>query len=165
MLEAVFSKNAAGGLAVAQTCGKNTVLNSADIIFNKNDAEIPYEEPDNSRKLKEERNRYKINNAVPVNGRKEDIFCFSNDLSSGDISGDGLSENRRAYLDKFYDIFPDDKIYALNDLEDTKKNLDIIKKRASEGGTVRIWYSNLPYEYCGMCWLITELKKTFEVLP
>lgn len=165
MLEAVFSKNAADVLALAQD-GEDSIIGSEKSVISKEN--VTENEPEvlsNIRNLREEQNILKKLDSVSLDGSKEYIFCFSNDLSSGDISCDCLSENRRTYIERFYKIFPHQKEIALKNLEKARKNLEILKKRAAAGETVRIWYSELPYEYCGLCWLITELEKDLDNLP
>ena len=98
-------------------------------------------------------------------GRKDSIFCFADDLSTGDISGDCLAESRRKSVLGLYSIFTEERKYLMENLEESKENLAELTARAAAGESIRIWYSEHPNEYCGMCWLINELSCRLNPLP
>ncbi len=113
----------------------------------------------------EERLKKRQNKAASLGKNSRDIFCFANDLSTGDISGDCLSENRINYLSNVYSLFPEEYAYSLDYLKEAKESPDKLIHRSSMGEAVRIWYSEQPYEYCGLCWFLSELQKRMEKLP
>lgn len=93
------------------------------------------------------------------------VVCFSNDLSIGDISGDCLSQKRLHSISETYSLFCEECSYYLDNIKKAKETLDELIRRSSSGEAIRIWYSEQPYEYCGMCWLISELKKRMPEPP
>ncbi len=50
-------------------------------------------------------------------------------------------------------------------LKRKKETLDERIRRSASGETFHIWYSEQPYEYCGLCWFISELKKRMQKVP
>lgn len=166
MLEVVFGESAAGGLAVAQHCGEDDIGGAFGVCILSEDGSDPSpEELEEARNRAEKEECIRHQNAVSIGGNRDDIFCFSNDLSRGDISGNCVSENRLNYLEKFRPIFPDECDCYVENVKKAKKNLDILVERASAGEILRIWYSEQPVEYCGLCWLISELKNRMKNLP
>ena len=66
------------------------------------------------------------------------VFCFDHDFSIGDIRHSP-------------------------DCMQTK--LDALIDCITPNSTIRIWYSEKPQEYCGMCWLIYELNQQMKEVP
>ena len=95
----------------------------------------------------------------------EDVFLFADDLSAGDISGDCLSEERQHSVSGMYSPFPDECEHCLKRIQESAEALEELIRRSAAGEAVRIWYSGQPREYCGMCRLISELKKRLRELP
>ena len=166
MLEVVFSKSAEGALKVAQHCADSYIGSAVSVFCLTDDGSDPSDESMAQEQQKaEERLKRRQKEAVSLGGDSRDVFCFSNDLSTGDISGDCLSENRSNYIASAYSLFREECAWYLDDLIETKKSLDELIRRSSTGETIRIWYSDQPYEYCGVCWFLSELKKRVEKLP
>ena len=86
------------------------------------------------------------NNEVGIGGNSKDIFCFSNDLSIGDISGDCFSQNRLNFLSEYFSAFPEDLSYSCNQLKQAKESLNDLIDRANHNEVIRIWYSEQPHE-------------------
>lgn len=166
MLEVVFSKSAQGALKVAQHCADDCIGSSVGVYYFTDDGNyLSNEEMAKEQQKAEEKMRKRQKNAVSLGGNIQDVFCFANDLSVGDISEDCLSENRLNYIADSYSLFPEECTYYLADLKEAKETLDELIRRSNMGEIIRIWYSEQPYEYCGMCWFISELKKRMKKFP
>ena len=166
MLEVVFSKSAEGALKVAQHCADSCIGSAVSVYCLTDDSSYPStEEMAQEQQKAEERLKKRQSEAVSLDGNSRDVFCFVNDLSTGDISGDCLSENRSNYIAAAYSLFDEECVYCLAALKETKKSLDELIRRSSTGETIRIWYSEQPYEYCGVCWFLSELQKRMKKLP
>ncbi len=165
MLEVVFSKSAEGSLKVAQHCA-DSCIGSAVVVYYLSDdgSSASNTEIIAAQKQSEEEMKKRKKNAVSLGGNSQDVFCFANDLSVGDISGDCLSEDRANYIADTYSLFSEDIDY-LADIKKEKETLDELIRRSASGETIRIWYSEQPYEYCGLCWFISELKKRMQKVP
>ena len=107
MLEAVFSKSAEGSLKAAQHCADSCIGSAVAVCYLTDDGSDPYHEEMANEQQEAER-RMKNRQAVSLGGNQQDVFCFANDLSTGDISGDCLSENRTGSLSNFYSLFPEE---------------------------------------------------------
>ena len=101
---------------------------------------------------------------------KNDVLCFDNDLSYGDISGDALGENRIIDLKIKFSSFKDDLDYLIEGVIKSKKNLEKLISKVTQDEKVRIWYSEQPFEYCGLCRLasmiinkVSDLTEIFVV--
>lgn len=68
------------------------------------------------------------------------------------------------YIADTYSLFSEDIDY-LADIKKKKETLDERIRRSASGETFHIWYSEQPYEYCGLCWFISELKKRMQKVP
>ena len=160
MLEVVFSKSAEGSLKAAQHCADGCIGSAVGIYYLSDDGSSPSnKEIVAAQKQAEEKMEKRKKNAVSLGGNSQDVFCFVNDLSVGDISGDCLSEDRANDIADTYSLFPEECTHYLTDIQKGKETLDELIRRSRLGETIRIWYSEQPYEYCGMCWFISELKK------
>lgn len=166
MLEVVFSKSAEGSLKVAQHCADSCIGGAVSVCHLTDDGSYPHnKETVKEQQKAEERMKKWQNEAVSLGGNSRDVFCFANDLSTGDISGDCLSENRTNDLSNVYSLFSEEYTCCLADLKEAKESLDKLIHRSSMGEAIRIWYSEQPYEYCGVCWFLSELQKRMEKLP
>ena len=166
MIEVVFSESAKGGLLVAQHCGDSCIGGAVSVCLLSDDGSTPSkEEMAAAQKQAEESVKKAQGNAVSLGGNREDVFCFSNDLSTGDISGDCVSQNRLDALTRLYALFPEECAHCLDSVRKAKEKLNELIRRSSAGEAIRIWYSEQPYEYCGMCWLISELNQRMPVFP
>ena len=153
MLEVVFSKSAEGSLKVAQHCAGNRFESAAGVFYLSDNENPPSEKETEAvqKQVREEMSR--------------DVFCFADDLSAGDISGDCLSENRISYITETCSLFSEERTCYLSDIKESKEKLDELVRRSASGETIRIWYSEQPCEYCGICWVISEVKKRMKKLP
>lgn len=164
MLEVVFSQSAAGTLSVAQTCPGD--LGGPVSLYSERDGKKPSKkEIEEAQKRAEERIRKKRQNAVPIGGKHEDIFCFPLGLSQGEIRGDVLSGERLEKVKELYSIFPEETQWIENSMKPLRQRFQTLTDRAKTGETVRIWYSEAPDEYCGLCWFLSELQKNIQELP
>ena len=166
MLEVIFSKSAEGALKVAQHCADSCMGSAVGVYCLTEDGSYPStEELAQEQQKAEERLQKRQSEAVSLGGNSRDVFCLVNDLSTGDISGDCLSENRSNSIAAAYSLFEEECGFCLADLKATKKSLEELICRSSAGETIRIWYSEQPYEYCGVCWFLSELQKRMKKLP
>lgn len=167
MLEVVFSQCVEGAMKVAQQYGIGSYIGGAiSVIYQYDDGAEPSEEElEQMRQQAQERERRNWENAVPLGGEARDIFCFSCGYSMGDITGDGLSQQRVDSITELYSIFPNGLPYCLKALEKARSALDTLVERASAGEEMRIWYSDEPDECCGIYWLMCQLCQRMENLP
>lgn len=167
MLEVVFCPGAEFSLQRAQRYGSGTYPQEAIGVCIAC-ADGTATAPDALAKAQqqfEERERSRWKNAVALGGKPEDVLCFGTPWSIGDISGDCLSQARVDDLTQRFSGLPEVLSGYLEAIEKSRKNLETLLRRAAEGESVRIWYSEMPDEFCGMCWLISQLKHRLTVLP
>lgn len=98
MLEIVFAEGAAGSLAIAM--GKGEYIGGVSSLVVLRDSEDA-KQPDKEEELEilrqfEERERRGWEQAVPLEGSRRDILCFSLALSVGEIDEDGIGEKRES---------------------------------------------------------------------
>ena len=98
-------------------------------------------------------------NGLPGCRGAEDLFCFDLDLSMGDISGDCLGAARADSLRSLLAPLPEELEHSLAGLERNRAELEKLLERAGEGEITRIWYSEQPDEYCGLCWLLAQIRE------
>lgn len=166
MLEVVFNESAQGALKAAQHCTSSDKNSVAGEFFLSDEGSVSLQkEMDQAQWQTSCNGKHHKQRAAALGGSSKDVFCFCNDLSVGDISGDCLSEERVRYASDTYSLFPEECTAYLSDIQTAKITLDELIRRSSVGETIRIWYSEQPHEYCGMCWLISQLKKRMVKLP
>ena len=162
MIEIVFGKNAYNSLIVAQSYGKGKYHGGAVSVFIRNtDGTEPTAEEIQAAQLQAEENaRQEWENAIPLNGKREDIYCFDIALSVGDISDNGLGEQRKAVLRNMLFVCPvEDLEYQIEEIvQKANSALSSVKERYTNGAEIRIWYSYNPDELCGMNWLMSQLR-------
>lgn len=155
MVEVVFNESAAGSLTCAM--GRGGRLGGATgVIFLRSDGEKPSRaEVRRAQREAEARERRNRAEAVPLEGRREDVVPLSLLLSAGDIRGNGMGPARSALLKELY---PDqgERMEAL--VERTRRNLAQVLERAGQGDPVRVWSSQEPDEACGLYWLMEQLR-------
>lgn len=159
MLEAVFGKNAAGGMSIAigreqyqWVCGGFAVVMSANKRAGR---ELSRAEIGRARQEAELRERRGWAEAVPLEGSDEDIFPFDLLLSVGDIDEDGIGPARKALLCSLYPEWADD---MGKNIEEAQKNLSVLLERAGQGEPIRVWGSSTPDDACGLYWLMEQLR-------
>lgn len=161
MLDVVFSDSALGSLKLAQSYGKGGYLGGAIsvIVHHEDGTPATPEEIEQAQKEAEERERRAWESAVPLGGNPDDCFGFSLAFSEGAISdGEDFWENRQRVLARHFSLYPDNWNVAEELLYRGKNVPDLLFRRAAEGEPMRVWYSDYPEEYSGLCWLMGELS-------
>ena len=150
MLEVVFGRSAEGCLQYAQHCGEDgfSVLCPMEPV-GTSAGEACAEQTEKQ-------------STISLGGDKEDIFCFDTDYSVGDISGDGLSQARTDSLKALFSPFPESCARREAAVQESAEQLELLIDRASKGEKIRIWYSEQPYDYCGLCWLLSQLNSRMK---
>ena len=162
MIEIVFSESACGSLKIAQTYGKGKYRGSAVSIFMRHeDGSVPSSDEMKKAQLQaQEQERIAWENAIPLGGKSCDVYCFDMALSVGDISDNGIGEQRKNVLKKMLSVwFAEDLDYRVEEkMQTIRTTLSAVIKRYVAGEEVRIWYSYNPDELCGMYWLMKQLR-------
>ena len=162
MIEIVFGENACGSLKVAQGYGKGKYRGGAVSVFMRNtDGTAPTaEEIQAAQHRAEEKARRDWENAVPLESKRDDVYCFDIALSVGDISDDGIGSQRKNVLRQMLSVhYTEDMDYQVEEkMQKTTKSLSSVIERYVAGEQVRIWYSHNPDELCGMYWLMAQLR-------
>lgn len=159
MLEVVFSNSVEGLLKYAQVCGNRGGLEVSVPIWGRqtdgDEAPIPVQKQHVQEQSK----------VCSLEGTAQDVFAFSLGLSTGDISGDACSQQRRDSVSKAAALFPAELPYYLEEIDRSAENFGALLERAEQGEPVRIWYSDQPDEMCGMLWFLSELKRRIKNIP
>ena len=162
MIEIVFSDSACGSLVVAQNYGKGKYHGGAVSVFllHADETEPTVEEIHEAQLRAEENDRLAWENAIPLGGKRDDVYCFDIGLSIGDISDNGIGEQRRDILKKMLSVCcVDDLDYQIEEkMKKTKVALSSVMERYVAGEEIRIWYSHNPDELCGLYWLMGQLR-------
>jgi len=162
MLDVVFGDSALGSLRLAQSHGDGTCIGGATSVFIQHEDGSPGtpEEIEQAVRDYEERERKAWASAVPMDTRPGDSFGFSLGFSEGAISdGEDFWDSRRRVLARHFSIYPDagevtDKLF-----QQGKESLDALFRRTREGEPLRVWCSDSPEEYAGLCWLMWEVSR------
>lgn len=162
MIEVVFGESAYGSLKVAQGYGKGKYQSGAVSVFmaNTDGVNPSKEEIQEIKQQVEDCERKNWEMAVPLESGRGDAYCFDMALSVGDISDDGLGEQRSKVLKQMLSVGCVEDIDALIDekMQNTANALTAILERYSTGEEVRIWYSDNPDEICGMYWFMAQFQ-------
>ena len=161
MMEILFSQSAAGSLKAAQHYGVGSFKGGAIgvVIGNKDGSCTTEAAIEKMKKEAEEKARREWENAVPLGGNPDDVFCFGLAWDMGDIAEDGIGEKRFAVLKSLYSIYDEDtQKGAKIQYDDAKADFAQVMERVKNGEDVRIWYSDLPGERCGMLWFMAEMR-------
>ena len=162
MIEIVFGESACGSLKIAQTYGKGKYRGSAVSIFMRHeDGSVPSSDEMKKAQLQaQEQERIAWENAIPLGGKSSDVYCFDMALSVGDISDNGIGEQRKNIFKKMLSVcFVEDLDYQVEEkIQKIKTTLSSVIERYVAGEEVRIWYSYNPDELCGMYWLMKQLR-------
>lgn len=163
MIEIVFSDSACGSLKVAQSYGKGKYIGGAfSVIVTHQDGSKPSkQEIARIKKEAEEKERRAWENAVPLGGKASDVFGFHLALSYGDIDEEAIGEKREQALDRLFGIYPENEGNKIRKelIQQSKNTLQAVMHRAEMGEDIRIWYSDMPDELCGMYWFMEQLNK------
>ena len=161
MIEIVFSDSAYGCLKMAQSFGKGEYRGGCmGVILSKKDGSQPTQaELEEAQREMEERDRLEWENATPMGGSSQDVFGFQLLLSIGDISPEDFASTRQATINTLWSIYPSDPSGDSYEIASPLlKTLESIREHAARGEDIRIWYSNQPDEYCGLYWLMAQLR-------
>lgn len=101
--------------------------------------------------------------------RRSDILTFGLDLSCGEInqvSPHMFFEQRSKTLERLFKIYPQKVRGASKDIiSSAQKNLTNLMSRVKAKEEIRIWTSNSPNEYCGLCWIMFVLETSGFPVP
>lgn len=165
MLEVVFEDSAAGSMSAAIGWTGRTGGAFGPVVLCQRDRQTPSRAE--IRRLRQEmevRERRSRVDAVPLEGRREDIVPLSLLLSVGPIDEDGVGPARRSVLEALYPDFEEQR-HLEKVLEKSRQGLAAILERAGQGEPIRVWSSRNPDDACGLCWLIAQLRPVgFEAL-
>ena len=154
--------HACGSLKIAQTYGKGKYRGSAVSIFMRHeDGSVPSSDEMKKAQLQaQEQERIAWENAIPLGGKSCDVYCFDMALSVGDISDNGIGEQRKNVFKKMLSVcFVEDLDYQVEEkIQKIKTTLTSVIERYVAGEEIRIWYSYNPDELCGMYWLMKQLQ-------
>ena len=105
MIEIVFGESACGSLKIAQTYGKGKYRGSAVSVFMRHeDGSVPSSDEMKEAQIQaQEQEHIAWENAIPLGGKSCDVYCFDMALSVGDISDNGIGEQRKNVLKKIYE--------------------------------------------------------------
>lgn len=162
MLEVVFEESAAGSMSAAIGWTGRTGGVFGAIVCQRDGQTPSRAEIRRLRQEMEARERQSWAEAVPLEGRREDIVSLSFLLSVGPIDEDGIGPARRAVLE---DLCPDRAENLERVLEKSRQGLSTLLERAGQGEPIRVWSSRNPDDACGLCWLMEQLRPAgFEAL-
>lgn len=162
MLEVVFSDSVAGAMLVA--IGHQHIVGGATAVIIANedgeqDAAIPQAEIEKFQREAEERERRGWENAVPFEGKREDIINLPLALSVGHISQTGIGAEREKAISLLAGTFPDMASQVVEEILDTaRKSYAVLLKQAQNGEPIRVWASREPDAMCGLYWLMEQLR-------
>lgn len=165
MIDVVFNDSACGSLKMAQHYGRGEYQSGpVSIIITKPDGgEATDEEIESAQREFEENDRLEWKQATPMGGNPADIYSFGLDLSIGDISENIPGEKRQQVLKWLYEIHPyleeSEPRFFEELIQNTRGDLEEIRRRIQTGEDVRIWYSNQPDELCGLYWFMAQLDE------
>lgn len=165
MIEIVFNDSVHGSLSAAQTFGAGEYHGGAIGVFiSHGDGSEPTQaEIEEATRQAEEEERQKWEQAVPLGGKREDVYGFSLALNLGDIRDPlCVSDRLNAFCVGF--SFFDAKLERemRQYLTEIPGKLDEVRLRIAGGEDARIWYSSNPEELCGFYWLMDQLRSLPE---
>ena len=89
----------------------------------------------------------------------DDVYSLGLSWDMGDISEDGIGAKRLAVLTALYSVYDEDtQKGAKIQFENAVKDFAEITDRLNAGEDVRIWYSDNPYDRCGLLWFMAQLR-------
>ena len=161
MIEIVFQNSAAISLGNAQTYGKGPYQSGviAYMYHREDGGEVSEEEIARMQKEWEKEEQERWERAVPLGGKKEDVFAFPLDFDIGDIQKDGIDDARFRELQKRSRFLCGREPLSTAEqiFENARNHLETIRKRMAEGEAARIWYSDAPEEMCGFMWFLAQV--------
>ena len=157
MIEVVFNQSASIGLMMAQSFGKgNYPENHGTPAFMFYGGEKPSKatlEQMRAAWFAEERENWV--KAVPLGGKKEDVFCFDLLLNIGGIGHD-FGQERKRVIHRF-DYAESEE--AEQRIKESLECLEGFCQRVEDGDSVRIWFGREAEDMCGMLWLCNEMVR------
>lgn len=162
MLEVVFGDSVAGAMLVA--IGHQHIIGGATAVVIANedggqDAAIPQAEIEKFQREAEDRERRGWENALPFEGKREDIINLPLALSVGHISQTGIGSERETAISLLAETFPDMADQVVDDILATaRKSYAVLLKQVQSGEPIRIWVSHEPDAMCGLYWLMEQLR-------
>ncbi len=159
MIEVVFNESAGGSLKCAQHFGKGRYRGvSALFLIHADGSEATTEELAQAKKEYEAKERVAWEQAEPLGGTANDVFCFGLCFSVGEITEELPGKQRQEALEKIWvTIDASEREHLAEPIMRAKESLENVHKRASEGEPIRVWCSNQPDEMCGMMWFMSQL--------
>lgn len=153
MLEVVFSESAAGALVLAMGVKSGII----DIIPSGGE-EISQAKAEQIRQEAEQRERSRRENAVPLEGGRENILSFPLALSVGGIAEVGIGSERERVLASLYGVPERAVEVAAGHLAAARKSMKKLLKQAKAGEPIRVWAGRTADEVCGSHWLAEQLR-------
>ena len=169
MLEVVFNDSVAGAMLMA-VGHQHSVGGATAVIFanedGEQDAAFSQAEIEKFQREAVERERQGWENAVPFEGKREDIINLPLAMSVGHISQTGIGTEREEAISLLTGTFPDIASQVVEEILDTaRKSYDVLLKQVQNGEPIRIWASREPDTMCGLYWLMEQLRPIgFETL-
>lgn len=162
MLEVVFSDSVADAMLMAIGHQHSIGSATAVIVFNedgKQGTTIPQAEMEKLQREAEKRERQAWENAVPFEGKREDVIDLPLALSVGHISQTGIGTEREKAISLLAGTFPDIAPQVAGKILDTaRKSFAVLLKKVQNGESMRIWVSREPDTVCGLYWLMEQLR-------
>lgn len=169
MLEVVFNDSVAGAMLMA-VGHQHSVGGATAVIFanedGEQDAAFSQAEIEKFQREAVERERQGWENAVPFEGKREDIINLPLAMSVGHISQTGIGTEREEAISLLTGTFPDIASQVVEEILDTaRKSYDVLLKQVQNGEPIRVWASREPDTMCGLFWLMEQLRPIgFETL-
>lgn len=169
MLEVVFNDSVAGAMLMA-VGHQHSVGGATAVIFanedGEQDAAFSQAEIEKFQREAVERERQGWENAVPFEGKREDIINLPLAMSVGHISQAGIGTEREEAISLLTGTFPDIASQVVEEILDTaRKSYDVLLKQVQNGEPIRVWASREPDTMCGLYWLMEQLRPIgFETL-
>ena len=105
------------------------------------------------------RQKQRAAEALPMEGTPADVVCLPLALSVGDISEAEPGEKRKKELAGLWAMSPaENEEFAEKMLEESRRALETLRRRAGSGETVRVWQSPGADDACGVRFLAAWLR-------
>lgn len=170
MVEVVFGASARGSLRVAQHYGEGRWHKPAiGVVVSSTDGQpVSPKELREVQHRAEERSRREWEEAAPLGGNPDDVYCLDLVLSIGDISEKMPGPLRQQALEEL--------IRGASPAEEARREvrklwkkfqeaLSTVVARSAAGEAVRVWYSQQPDELCGLCFFLERLESAGAAGP
>lgn len=147
MIEVMFGESEAGSMKVAKHYKKPDFHNSAIGWFGKKPTKEEFD---------------KMFDGKAVGGNSSEVVCIPLMLDMGDINEPIESEYRKGLI---LDMFTTNGISDRNSLDFDKvwekylNEIERLKNYASQGESIRLWYSDAPYSACGFYYVCNILRE------